>query len=85
VDLIKISKDKIISHWDSISQEIGKHLPPTVLGSDAQVEYTHWALINEKMQMWILVDEDLPCANIITQFTGEPGTEIRNLLYLYSC
>jgi len=80
VGLIKISIDKITKNWELISGQLIKFLPPTVLGSQEQVEYTYSALLQEKMQMWVFVKDNKNYGVVITQFTGEPGTEIRNLL-----
>jgi len=78
--LIKLSPEHILEYWDALSGSIAAGLAPTVFGSKEQIEFCKTALMQDKMQLWSLVEDEKPVAVVLTKFTGEYGVEVKNLL-----
>jgi hypothetical protein len=78
--LSKVSLEHIQKGWPTIAQSIAQFLPPTVLGSEKQIDYIFNALMLDKMHLWMYIKDNENYAVIITKYTGEIGIEVNNLL-----
>lgn len=83
--LVKMKPSEIFDAWNVfVKAAVEVSLPPTVAGVPNQAEFVLNALMQERMQGWVGLDEEgeskKPVGFLTTMFTGEPGVEGKNLL-----
>ena len=78
--LIRLEPDQVSRYWDALRDGVRKGLPPTAVNDEERMANILSALLTQRAQAWVIMQDGGVVGVIVTLILVEELTQTRNLI-----